>query len=189
MPADDLRSALIASARAELAEHGSAALSLRAVARRAGVSHAAPAYHFTDKAGLLTAVAAEGFRELAAAMEAPVADAGPAVAELGRRYITFARENPALYELMFRPGDLRAGDAELAAAQAASLARLAAAAGSEAGQINNVAIASWAFAHGVASLAHQGALAALRPGQDNETVADNLVGTFGALLPPTATKP
>ena len=52
-----------------VAEHGPAALSLRQVARRAGVSHAAPTHHFRNKAGLLTAIAAEGYRLLADALE------------------------------------------------------------------------------------------------------------------------
>ena len=59
--AGDLRQALLDAAVATLDEVGADRLSLREVARRAGVSHAAPAHHFTDKAGLLTAVATEGF--------------------------------------------------------------------------------------------------------------------------------
>lgn len=59
----DLRRALIHEAVAVIAEVGPDALSLREVARRLGVSHAAPAHHFGDRSGLLTAVAAEGFGE------------------------------------------------------------------------------------------------------------------------------
>src|SRR5215472_6922071 len=59
--AGDLRQALLDAAVATLDEAGADGLSLREVARRAGVSHAAPAHHFTDKAGLLTAIATEGF--------------------------------------------------------------------------------------------------------------------------------
>ncbi len=61
----DLRRALLAAALEAIEESGPAALSLRDLARRAGVSHAAPAHHFGDKAGLLTALAAEGFDLLA----------------------------------------------------------------------------------------------------------------------------
>ena len=57
----DLRNALVAAAEAELAEHGIEGFTLRGCAKRAGVSHAAPAHHFGDAAGLLTAVAAAGF--------------------------------------------------------------------------------------------------------------------------------
>ena len=64
----DLRRALLDEAVASLRESGTAALSLRDLARRAGVSHAAPAHHFGDKRGLLTAVAAEGYRRLAGSL-------------------------------------------------------------------------------------------------------------------------
>lgn len=182
--ASELRSALIAAARTELAERGRAQLSLRAVARRAGVSHAAPAYHFTDRAGLLTAVVAEGFRELAADMDAPLEGEGVAapLAQLGRRYVAFASREPALYELMFRPEELHSDDPELAAARAASLGRLASATGSGPDRIGDVTIISWAFAHGIATLAAQGALGVLRPGDDVATAAEQLVDVYAALV-------
>jgi len=158
---DDLRRTLLRAARAELAEGGRAAVSLRAVARRAGVSHAAPAYAFGDRAGLLTAVAAQGYRELAAVMDEPATSGGAAdLAELGRRYVAFAEREPALYELMFRPGELRQDDADLASARAASLRALTRRTrpdGAE-GPPGEVTLISWALAHGVASLAAQGAL-------------------------------
>jgi AcrR family transcriptional regulator len=75
--AGDLRQALLEAAVATLDEVGADGLSLREVARRAGVSHAAPAHHFTDKAGLLTAVATEGLGMLVTYL----ADAQPGGAE------------------------------------------------------------------------------------------------------------
>src|SRR5262249_25886620 len=112
--AGDLRRALLDAAGAPLDGVGAAGLSLRGSARRAGVSHAAPAHHFTDKAGLLTAVAAEGFSMLVTYL----ADAQPGGAErpvdqlpaLGRAYAQFAEENPGRFEVMFRPGLLHADD-------------------------------------------------------------------------------
>lgn len=157
----DLRASLLAAARAELDGGGRAAVSLRAVARRVGVSHAAPAYAFGDRSGLLTAVAAQGFREMAAAMDAPVpSSATSALAELGRRYVSFARRHPALYDLMFHPADLNTADPELQAARAASLRALSAVTddpttGATLGELTQI---SWAFAHGVAALVGQGAL-------------------------------
>jgi len=72
----DLRGALLRAARAELARAGRASSSQRAVARRAGVSHAAPGYAFGDRTSLQTAVAVQGFRELAAVMDQPPVPAG-----------------------------------------------------------------------------------------------------------------
>ena len=66
--ASDVATALLREARHELAEHGAGGVSLRAVARRAGVSHAAPKHHFGDRAGLLTAVAVDGFERLTEAL-------------------------------------------------------------------------------------------------------------------------
>jgi len=161
--AEDLRTALVRAARAELQEAGAGAVSLRAVARRAGVSHAAPGYAFGDRAGLLTAVAVQGFDELTQTMEVPPAGPGRAgLAELGRRYVAFAVEHPALYALMFSAGDLVATDADLLAARAASLralTRLTRPDGEDEppGQVTSI---SWAFAHGVASLVAGGSLPA-----------------------------
>src|SRR5437660_3352898 len=79
----NLRRAVLDGALAAIAEHGVAALSLREVARRAGVSHAAPAHHFGDKKGVLTAIAVEGLEGLTAATSA----AGGDLLEGGLAYI------------------------------------------------------------------------------------------------------
>ncbi|MET0302583.1 MAG: TetR/AcrR family transcriptional regulator [Microbacteriaceae bacterium] len=158
--ATDPRSDLVRAALAELVDGGRSAVSLRAVARRAGVSHAAPGYHFRDRAGLLAAVAADGFRRLAASLDAAVPDDRDPLAELGERYIRFATAHPALYELMFRPEELDREAPELRDAQAASLRALIHATG-PAGTPTTATVISWAFAHGVASLSIQGAISAL----------------------------
>src|ERR1700758_3471721 len=101
----DLSRALVAAGRRILESEGPDALSLRAVAREAGVSPAAPYHHFKDKGELLDAVAAEGWRELGDAIARARAEApSPAVAvtEIGVAYIRFARDNPALYRIMYR---------------------------------------------------------------------------------------
>src|ERR1700716_2165854 len=90
----DLRRVLLQEAVASLRESGPTALSLRDVARRAGVSHAAPAHHFGDKAGVLTAIATEGFELLAAATGAATKQSGSLI-EGGMAYIRFAIEHPA----------------------------------------------------------------------------------------------
>jgi AcrR family transcriptional regulator len=99
----DLRRALVDAARRILEAEGPTALSLRAVAREAGVSPAAPYHHFKDKAELLDAVADEGWQMLDAAMAAAKAGAEPRdkLTALGIAYVCFARDNPALYRVMY----------------------------------------------------------------------------------------
>lgn len=109
----DLRRALLAAALEAVGEVGPAALSLRDLARRAGVSHAAPAHHFGDKAGLLTALAAQGFDLLAQTLT----EADDDLLEAGVAYVDFAVTHRAYFEVMFRPELYRADDAELIAAR------------------------------------------------------------------------
>lgn len=99
----DLRRALVDAARRLLEAEGPSALSLRAVAREAGVSPAAPYHHFKDKSELLDAVAHEGWETLNAQMaEAKARETGPhQLTGLGIAYVCFARENPALYRVMY----------------------------------------------------------------------------------------
>ena len=99
----DLRRALVDAARRLLEAEGPSALSLRAVAREAGVSPAAPYHHFKDKAELLDAVAQEGWEMLQISMtEAKANSQGrQQLTALGIAYVCFARENPALYRVMY----------------------------------------------------------------------------------------
>lgn len=101
----DLRHALIQAGLELLSEGGAAALDLRKVARRAGVSHAAPYRHFADKQALVAAINAEGFRWLAeriqsTLLEAP-GDAFEQLQAIARAYVQFAREHPWLMREMF----------------------------------------------------------------------------------------
>jgi AcrR family transcriptional regulator len=100
----DLRTALVTAGRHILETEGREALSLRAVARAAGVSQAAPYHHFTSKDALLAAIAAQGFDELTAAMSDRMARETEPVARLnasGVGYVAFAVDNPELFSLMF----------------------------------------------------------------------------------------
>lgn len=103
----DLRAALVEAAARMAADAGPAAVSLREVARRAGVSQAAPYHHFADKAALLAAVAEEGFRlfdaHQAAALEAAGDDPIERLAALGVSYLRFAVDQPHYFLVMFRP--------------------------------------------------------------------------------------
>lgn len=103
-----LRQALIDATESLLAERGADGFSLREVARRSGVSPAAPAHHFGDAEGLLTAVATLAFDGLTEALEAGNARGGDdAVARLreqGIGYVAFAMSYPGRFGLMFRCG-------------------------------------------------------------------------------------
>jgi len=100
----DLRNGLRAAAIAILEDEGLSALSLRAVARKAGVSHAAPYRHYPNHEALLVELALEGFEELrnaiAAAASKP-ADRMDRITGIGGAYMRFASSRPALAQLMF----------------------------------------------------------------------------------------
>ncbi|MBO1288003.1 TetR/AcrR family transcriptional regulator [Streptomyces sampsonii] len=147
----DLRRAVLAAAEEVIRAEGPQALSLRDLARRAGVSHAAPAHHFKDRTGLLTAFAAEGWALFAAALQA-----APNLRERGVAYVRFAREHPAHFQVMFQPALLRTEDPALRAATAtageALRAGVAGAPGAGATQPRLAGVAAWSLAHGFASL-------------------------------------
>lgn len=101
----DLRRALLDAAAAIVEEKGSAGASLREVARRAGVSHAAPYRHFASKEALLASIAEEGFHQLREAL-ATAADEKPpleALRDAGIAYVAFAVSHPGYFRVMFSP--------------------------------------------------------------------------------------
>lgn len=124
----DLREALLAAAEALLVEGGVQGLTLRACARRAGVSHAAPKHHFNDVTELLTAVAARGFdkltHELATARAAAGDDPDERFIAVSRTYVLFARERPAHFRLMFRSDLLRRDNPALTLAAARTFSEM-----------------------------------------------------------------
>ncbi|MDP9397781.1 MAG: WHG domain-containing protein [Actinomycetota bacterium] len=155
----DLRRALLDAAAQEIAREGPAVLSLRALARAAAVSHAAPAHHFGDKRGLLTALATEGHRLLAEQMRSAVAAGGGEFLEAAVAYVRFAVTHPAHFAVMFRPDLLHGDDPELTAARRESRAVLqsgsAEATGTGPGSSDAeaaAAIAAWSLVHGLATL-------------------------------------
>jgi len=159
----DLRPALLQASSALLEERGLGALSLREVARKAGVSHNAPYHHFRDRSSLLAALAEDGFGTLAREMAAARAAAPDSQARLeacGQAYVRFALGWPARFRLMFRP-ELTGPDeqAAVAAAGTAALDILAGAIGeaqaaglAPAGELAPLVLTCWAAVHGVASL-------------------------------------
>jgi AcrR family transcriptional regulator len=151
----DLRAALLAAAEVELAEKGVEGFSLRSVAKRAGVSHAAPAHHFGDTNGLLTALATEGFtrfQDTLDACEDGASDARDRAVRAGFGYLEFALARPTLFRLIFssvRP-DFASPDLIAAANRAYDhLVGLVTALGGGEADV----IALWATSHGIADLA------------------------------------
>jgi AcrR family transcriptional regulator len=152
----DLPRVLLDAAIQAIAEVGPAAVSLRDLARRAGVSHAAPAYHFGDKAGLLTAVAADGFERLAATLREAYQTTGSFL-EVGVAYVRFAVTHRAHFEVMFRPELYRTDDPELVRARDAARALLYPPAAEVANRPDGDAdlragVAAWSLVHGLATL-------------------------------------
>ena len=147
----DLKNALLDAARAILEEESLAALSLRAVARRAQVSHAAPYRHFPNHEALLVELAVEGFAELRAEIVAAAALPGAEsdrIANLGAAYMRFVARRPALTRLMYGPQVPNRG-AFPALGQAAD------AIGEEIGNAlhdAHLGLAVWAAVHGLAML-------------------------------------
>lgn len=159
----DLRNAMVIAGRAALEEIGARELSLRYVARTVGVSEAAPSRHFSGKEGLLAAIAANGFSELAA-IRVPIAASDLAPREKARQmmnsYVQFAQKHKGLFDLMVGPRILQR-DAypelteaamesfELFAEAVRNLARLH---GWPSTQMDLVVQAGWSVEHGLASL-------------------------------------
>lgn len=169
----DLRRALLDAARRVLAEAGPEGCSLREVARRAGVSHAAPYHHFSSREALLGALAAEGYqaldRAMAEAQAAAPSDPAAQLVAVGMGYFLLAQRQPALFRLMIRPEHLappaaapappaaRAGDPPACLGPSARLHEvLGRLLGRPAGEAE--AHLCWATVHGLSLLALDGGL-------------------------------
>ena len=162
--------ALIHAAREILESQGYEALTLRAAARRVGVSQAAPYNHFADKAALLAAIAGQGFGEFAAAMRQELDAAVEAQARLnatGIAYVAFATTNPGLFKLMFGSSAHQVFDhPELDAARTSAYEVLRGAVRSvHASEPRHApdepleSLRSWALVHGLATMINEGTIA------------------------------
>jgi AcrR family transcriptional regulator len=163
---EELDRRLINVARHILEHEGLEALTLRAAARAAGVSHMAPYRHFENKEELLAAVAEEGFQAMTFALENSAKDGASSQARLdalGLTYISFALTNPALYRLMFGadlasrarfPGLVAAGNA--AFAHCVEAMREHTSETEKERSVTRKAKAYWALVHGISSLAIDG---------------------------------
>lgn len=188
----NLRRALLDAGWDLVAEDGPDALTLRAVARRAGVSHGAPAHHFPDKAALVEAMAVEGWDRFAAELADAWAgsDGTPRerrLAAVGAAYVRFAAAHPHAFRLMNRP-ELRSdtgGEVAAAARRCRDVLTAAIRAGQEEGMIppgdpTPWGLLCWTGVHGLAVLAIDG-LVELLPGGESGLLAttDQLLQAMG----------
>lgn len=151
----DLRQAILDAAEARLIARGLEAVTIRACARDAGVSPAAPLHHFGSLKGLLSALAARGFTQLVARLDADLADRKDVGAPvLVGAYVAFAVSKPRMFDLMWRDDLLIPEDDDLAQARRLALARLRTQSELEASEADGRlrAIRSWSLAHGLATL-------------------------------------
>ena len=171
---EDVRGRVLAAAVTLIAKDGLAALSMREVARVAGVSHQAPYHYFEDRETILAAIAEEGFIVLGARLEAAAdPDLAPAerFARLGRAYVDFALDNPALFRVMFRPDfvdadrfpRVRSCGAQAFEILPATVQACIAAGLAPEPSVEAIIVLGWSMAHGLACLLLDGPLALKLP--------------------------
>jgi len=186
-----LRDALLQAAERVLERDGLAGLTLRAVAREAGVSHAAPTHHFGDLTGLVSELAAIGFRQFNTAMAQACSPDTPYPGKGMRRakaYVAYAQAHPGMYGLMFRTERLDYSRPSLHEAAEASFSGLATAiAASRQEQIEEehltldqaAAIArAWSLVHGFTMLLLDGRLKDILQRLPEGTDAERLLDTM-----------
>ena len=194
-----LRDALLQAAERVLERDGLAGLTLRAVAREAGVSHAAPTHHFGDLTGLVSELAAIGFRQFNAAMASACASGAPPMQRMQARvraYVGYAQAHPGMYGLMFRTERLDYSRPSLHEAAEASFAGLAGAIGaSRQEQISDDALTldqaaaivrAWSLVHGFTMLVLDGRL---RDVLRRAPAGTSVEGLLEAMMKTTVIKP
>jgi AcrR family transcriptional regulator len=196
-----LHEALLTAAEQVLERDGLQGLTLRAVAREAGVSHAAPSHHFGDLTGLVSELAAIGFRQFNAAMAA-ADSSGPTLLDKAmaraKAYVAYARAHPGMYGLMFRTERLDMSRPSLHEAANASFAGLAGAIGAsrheqiaaEALSLDQAAAIAraWSMVHGFTMLLLDGRLTdilhRLPEGTDAEMLLDAMLRSMMVMVRP-----
>lgn len=177
----DLRAACLQAAMELLEDDGAAALSLRAVARRAGVSPGAPYRHYADREALVSAVAAVGYRELAEHLAAahPAPSTAEGMAAVAVAYVQFALDRPALFRVMFgEPCDHNNVERVAAIATIAEYVGAIVRQGFPEADEEAMTTAVWALVHGLAFLHLDGKLDTSTP----EVVATRVRAAVHAVL-------
>ncbi len=190
----DLRQRFLDTAEALLESDGVGALSMREVARRAGVSHQAPYYYFADREAIIGAIAEQGFRMMSefvqrSMLERPDAPHESIIAA-GRAYLEFAFAHPAHFRVMFRPelvsperhpnvqGEgLRACDTFLGIVQRAVEGGLPAQP-----NVDALFLTCWSFVHGLACLVLDGPLAVVAPDKDPKAQIRDALTAFAHMM-------
>jgi AcrR family transcriptional regulator len=188
-----LREGLLKAAETVLERDGLPGLTLRAVAREAGVSHAAPTHHFGDLTGLVSELAAIGFRQFNAAMAASPGPDGSLERTSARvgAYVAYAQAHPGMYGLMFRTERLDMARPALRDAANASFAGLAEAIGASRHEhISTAALTleqgaaiarAWSLVHGFTMLLLDHRLADILRRLPEGTDAETLLGAMLAV--------
>jgi AcrR family transcriptional regulator len=194
---DAFRERIVQASVELIAEQGLGALSMREVARRAGVSHQAPYYYFQDREAILGAIAEQGFRMLREAVTEATAAATPASSSLyagilaaGEAYIRFAFAHPPHFRVMFRPElvaperhpNMKA-EGDRACAVFFEIVREAVQAGLPADpSLDALFLTYWSLGHGFACLALDGPLEVVTPGADREAQLRDVLQTMAKLM-------
>ncbi len=183
---------MLKASLALIEEGGLDRLSMREVARKAGVSHQAPYHYFADREAILAAIAGEGFEKLGRALTraGETGEPAKAVEAMGRAYVDFAVRHPAYFQVMFRADavpldrypDARKLEDDAFGVLVEEIDKAFAAEPPETRK--TIAIAAWAMVHGLATLILEGNLARKVgvPRTRQKQLADEVIGGFLSLL-------
>lgn len=188
--APNLRERILETSERLLATEGLAALSMREVARRAGVTHQAPYHHFADRESILAALVASGYDDLSCRLEAALEDSAAAsnrtvMERAGQAYVGFALERPHVFRIMFRPELVDANrfpDVGHAGDRAyAMLERLVKRVQPRVRVLPHATL-HWAVVHGVACLLLDGNLEGHMAGVGREALVETVLQLYSRLL-------
>lgn len=192
--ADAFRERIVQASTELIQEQGLSALSMREVARRAGVSHQAPYYYFADREAIIGAIAEQGFRMMSEFVQRSIPERARAphetIVAAGHAYLEFAFAHPAHFRVMFRPelvaperhpnvqGEgLRACDAFLSIVKSAVAGGLPAEP-----DVDALFLTCWSFAHGLACLVLDGPLEVVAPDKDRKAQVRDAVNAFAHMI-------